>query len=96
MKEVWRNYTVVFKKLICAGFLIFKNSKSSVYTWVYPYTSIPTKYKIKEAYGIYQDANKFNHIAGSISFIPIHFNIVYTNEDIWREEIGRDKGCEVA
>lgn len=92
MQTLWINYFKVFRALIVEGWQIYKKYKGVTYYWVYPNTSLPTKWRLSEAYEISRGAAGLAHRFGITNTTFINFNILHTTETIWQEEVyGRGK-----
>lgn len=72
MLELYRNYVDVFRKLIVSGWKIYKRKHSCLYMWVYPYTDVPTRFRIREAYEINNTANAAATLFGTTRTLNIH------------------------
>ena len=84
MIELWKNYVAVFRKLITDGWIVVTRKSSCLYLWVYPYTSLPTKFRIKEAYEISNYADRYFDSAGTTRIINVGCSIFYdTRRCIW-------------
>jgi hypothetical protein len=80
MQKLWNNYFETFKILITSGWKIFKSDKSSVYTWVYVHTTLPTKFRLKEANVINNTATNSNRFFGSTRVVPYACSMFYSAE----------------
>lgn len=83
----WKEYVDIFKKLICSGWLVFKRSGKSLYMWVYPHCSLPTKYTIKEAYAINCVANDSRAFFGSTRATNYMCSLFYSTDECINERV---------
>lgn len=65
MQKLYKHYFNAFRKLITDGWLIYNKRGSILYRWVYPCTSLPTKFSMREAYEITSAADASSFLYGT-------------------------------
>lgn len=71
MLKLWEHYVNAFRRLIVGGWIVVKRNGSPVHYYVYPNTSLPTKFTLREAYGILENARSIANY-GSTSGMRYH------------------------
>ena len=87
MRLIWENYIGQFRKLLRDGWTIYKTGNSKVRTWVYPYTSLPTKFRMRDAIEINNIADSFNRVAGTTRTVNVACSIFFNTERCIKGEI---------
>ena len=90
MLKLWQHYIDVFRRIIASGWLVVKRSRSPVRYYVYPHSSLPTKWRMSEAIEIQDYANGFNDVAGTSKFLRIQYNVITEKGYyLWHQDAGR-------
>ena len=81
MLQLWEHYVKVFRKLITDGWQVYRTTGSTLYTWVYPFTSLPTKFRLKEAYEINNRASVYSRVFATTRAIDYSFSVSYDTRE---------------
>ncbi len=81
MQQLWGKYFDTFRDLITAGWKIYKSGKknSTLYFWVYPHTTLPTTFRLKEANEINNTAVSSSKLFGSTYNYTYACSMFYTS-----------------
>lgn len=80
MRSIWQHYVSNFQRLIQDGWTIYRTKGSSLYRWVYPYTTLPTKFRLKEALNINNIANRSSESFGTTCNCNVACSILFSTE----------------